>query len=359
MKLTIKNNSLREALGIVTKVTGAEHANLYLDGKDIYISATGSNKTVKWLVQGEVDEGKAGQGFGFNVYTLQNLIAGRDDIQLELIKSKCEFSSKGRTSKLKGDFQTIPFEDLTIHRDAEMQELRLTAMEMQSLQEAIAKVSITNLFGNEALNLFVTLNKDGLQTTVYDIHHLAYLHNPKIASKKELAFSLPLPLFQSIGSLVKNADYTLAIGPNFILATGVGFEISIPTMQGLSQQSFEQALSLINSLQKSKDHVKLRVSDLQTTLTNLGSINDGSASVILSESNGRAKFTMKSGYGTVTEVQKAQTKLSQDYMLSPHLLQDILNVYPADDIEMIFNKNQMIVDTEQKEYRAVYVCVLK
>lgn len=359
MKFNLKSKSIRDALDVAARVTGADHAVLHVEDKNIYVKATGNNKTIKWLVDGEIEDiGKGDPGFGFNIYTMKSLCSGRDDLDIEVIKNTVQFRSNTKNSKLKGEFQPLPFEDIKVMHE-KSEPVKLGSTLMASLLKSIKMVAIQNQYGTEALNLFVKINRDGLFCTVYDVHHLAFSHDPTATSKNEISFAIPLPLFDQISSIVGEADYDLIIGNSTVSAISLGFELNIPTMQGLDKQSFEQAHSLISNLPKVKDYIVLPVSDLEQSIENLSAINDGSASVIVSEHKGKTKLSIKSSYGSASEILKHEAHLKGSFSISPVLLSDILRVYPEEEIKLQFTSNQMIVEVEQRKSKGYYVCVLK
>lgn len=359
MKIKLKSKPIRDGLAIVQRVTGADHAVLQVEDQNIYVSATGNAKTIKWLVEGDVIEPpKKDPGFGFNIYTMTSLCSGRDDIEVEVVKNTVQFHSKTKNSKLKGDFQPLPFEDIKVLHE-KTEPVKLGATLMASLLKAIKLVSIQNQFGTEALNLFVKINKDGLFCTVYDVHHLAFTHDPTVNSKQEIQFAIPLPLFDQLSGIVGENDYDLIIGNSTVSAISLGFELNIPTMQGMDKQSFEQAQGLISNLPTTKEYITLPVSDLTQSIENLSGISDGSASVIIGESKGKIKLSLKSSYGSASEILKHEAHLKEEHSISPILLSDILRVYPEEEIKLQFTNNQMIVDLEQRKSKVYYVCVLK
>lgn len=361
MQLTLETKSLREALDVIGRLTSADHANLFYVKQDIYVSATGNNKSVKCLVKGTVDETGKESGFGFNVYTMSNLIKGRQQIQLTLKNNSVHFANSAKGSKFYGDFQPIPFEDISIVADDTAKKVSIKGSSMNALQESVNKVRLNNLYTQDPLNLFVRLDKTGLYTVVYDDYHVAYCHNAAVTDKDGAEFNMALPLFDTISQVARGEDYSINIGLTYVTAFGLGFELSLPVLQGVEGQSFDQARQLIEGLakQRTKHELTIEVDDIQQTIESLIAVDDGQSAIVVSSDKGKAKFSISSGFGHANERKKIDlTGWSKEFKLNPKLFSDTLGVFPSKEVTIQFHDVMVVMVDESGASRAIYSCLL-
>ena len=361
MQLTLDTKSLREALDIIGRLTSADHANLFHVKQDIYLSAIGNNKSVKLLVKGTVDAlGKEG-GFGFNTFTVSNLIKGRQQIQLTLKNNSVHFANSAKGSKFYGDFQPIPFEDISITTDANASKVVIKGSSMTALGEAVNTVRLNNLYTQDPLNLFLRIDKTGLHTVVYDDYHIAYCHNASVNEKDAAEFSMALPLFDTISNVARGEDYNINIGQTYVTAFGLGFELSLPILQGLEGQTFDQARQFIEGLaaQKTSHSLTIEVDDIKQTIDSLIAVDDGQSPIIISSERGKAKFSISSGFGHANERKKIDlTGWTKEFKLNPKLFTDTISVFPSKEVKLNFHDVMVTMVDEIGASRVVYSCLL-
>ena len=360
MKITVVGESTLTTLDLLAKITGSQHAHLEIRDKDIFISATGNSKSLRYLVEGVIEEKGKEKGFGFNIFSLQNILRGRKEIELTFDGSDITFRNKSKGSKFYGDFKSIPFEKIDIAHSADSS-ISIKGPNMAALTELVKYLTLENHFTSDNMNVFIKLDQDGTFATVYDDFHLAYGHNPKFGQKQKVELSLTLPMFALIESVAKGDDYVMSLSPTSVSASGLAFELSIPLLQGIESQSFDQAKTLVDQIttRKSKHQVSLTIEDINQMMTNLSAVNDGSAGIEVATHKGHIKFSLASTFGKAIEVKKIPADWGKTkYVINQTVFTDIMRVCPAKEVNLSFYESMVVLIVEVSTIRLVYTCVL-
>lgn len=361
LKLTIDCEAARNALSTLSSVTSADHANLIVDGQDIYFSATGNNRKIKILVKGTVQS--KGESLGFNIFTLQSILKGRGDVDLALKGNELHFSSVQKGDKFTGHFHTLPFEDIEIVGDDDAAEVPMTGSVMVALKECVKRVMIHNMFTNDAMTLWVHIDDTGLYTSIYDEYHAAFSHNSSVPSKQTAEFAIAVPIWELVSSVAEGQDYTLGIGPVYVTVKALGFELSIPVLQPNESQSFEDIKAGMDGQEKrlrKGNQITIPVDELNSTLDRVGSVSDGNSGVTISAVDGYAAFHLESNFGAASAQRKIAIKEwgKASYSIKPNLFKDTLAAYPSPEVTLSFNEESIIFKDESNSTRTLYTCVL-
>lgn len=363
MKITLNCISALEALARLAKITNADHANLTIIGKDIWFSGSGQQRAIRVLVQGEIHE--KGEGFGFNAFSMHSILRGRVEIVLTHKKSILNFESKDKRSSFSGNFQTIPFEEIEVVQDDGSHKVKLGGLAMTALQECVNRVSITNVMTSEPMTLWVKADKTGVYATVYDNDHCAFASNTSVTTKGKIDFSIPVPLWALVNEIAAGEDYDLSIGPVYVSASGLGFELSVPSLQvtGADKQNFDDAYKFIMGVEKSlekADTLKISFADLMQTLDGISAVSDGVSGIKIECKGKVPTFSLESSFGSAKgQAKEAKTKeWKNTYLINSHLFRDLLGRYGSDDLEVKFTKDMLVFVDGNKNQRSVYSCLL-
>lgn len=365
MRAKINCESFTHSLETIISVTGAEHAVLEIRGNDMYISGVANSKACRMHVIADVEAvDKKHNSFGFNCFTVQKLLNGREEIVFEFNHKEAEvrFHTTSKKSKFSGNFQTLPPEDIEVIFEDGAQKLSLDAKQLASLNAIVPVISLNNMSNADPMLLCASFNKDGLFATVFDDYHSAYAHNPAASSKTSIDFNIPLNLFQQISKVANGQSYTLSVGLAYISAKGVGFELSLPIIQGQSSRQLNQMRAHVESLKwnSMKDRLPINKTELAQILGNLEAVNDGTATFDLScNGKGSVTISIKSPFGSAEERRKIKGQSwSSEYKLTPPMFKDVFSAYAGKEIELIFSKGVVYMIHEQGSVRVVYSCIL-
>lgn len=368
MHISVDVKSMSTVLSVIGKLTGADHANIEVVGQDILCSATGNNKSVRMTVEGDVTD--AGEGFGFNIFTVSQLFKGRKKFEMRVTDNKVQFRSATEGSKttaagkFAGDFQPLPFENIDVVSDDDVTLISVNSREQQALQESVDAVRLNNLFNNEPLNLFVRQSKDGLFATVFDDYHVAFSHDPSVQSKKNMDFSLPLPLFDTIALVSGGADYTIKAGPAYVNASGVGFELSLPTLQVRDNQNFDMAQGLATNVKDLPKVPSLTIAKqtLSQILDSMAGLNTGTSFITIGAGRkGKTQFSITSSFGSAKEELDLDVKCwdnDTSFNINPSLVGDILAAHQGPQVTLYFRPKMLMIIDESAKRKVTYSSLL-
>jgi len=360
MKITLNAPSARSALDMMAKITGADRANIHIEGQDIYCTAEGFNKSIKLWIEGDITA--TGDGFGFSLPTLRKLLAGREYLELKVKGGTADFRSKSKTSRFSGTFQLLPLEEVTVVTNSKEKPIKLDRDQMETLVQTVKRVRITNLFTTDDLNLFIRFNRSGLYATMYDSWHLAYAHCADVTTDSKIDFCIALPIFEQIKTVSQGEPFAFTLGQAYISAEGKGFSLSLPLMQGIEGQSFEQVQGLVEKLEAGNDGctVDLNSKALAQTIEGFAAISEGDDTLTLKSAKGLLCFNAQTNFGTAKERKqiKVDWPKGSEFTLNPNLFMDTVNNHPGEDLSLRLLNNMVICTTDQDATHLVYACLL-
>lgn len=360
MELSVKTDSLRAAIAMVVKITGAEMGTLVASKKGVFICGSLNNKSARIRVEAEVTKlDKSANSFGFNCGSVMSLMKGRDTVELSLKENTVSFLSKTKSSKFKGEFQTTPPEDVQIAEEQNPTEISLPTKALAILNTQASHLYLQSLFP-DPLTLCVLLNDTGLRMAVYDDHHMAFAHDPSVDSKTVVDFSIPVELFQIISSVTENIEYTLLVGYAYIVVKSEDIQLSLPIMQSSNSRTIAMAETLMQKIKDTNNVMQIERADLVEVAANMDAINDGNVPLkIESKKKGVVNMSVTSPFGSAKDSRKITSGPWKDsFALNPKLLNSVLSAYSGKTVRMNFNPDFVVLQHEQGSIQFTYLVSL-
>lgn len=364
MNIVVDCPALRSAIDVLSRVTGAEHANLEIDGKNIFVTATGQSRSCRMHVTGEVESKKGADRFGFNVSSMLKILRGRDKLTMAADKDNTvTFDSSNKGTKFSGEFQALPYEEISIVSEDSASTVNLGSKELAGIQNMVTHLQLTNLVNTEPMILNLEIGPDGLYGAVYDDYHAAYAHDPSVTTKKMVTFSLPLALYQLIASVAGEREYSFVIGMAYVGAKAIDFEVSLPVMQAQSLRQLNMPRNYFNSLgdmSKIKDTFAIDKAEFGAIMENLSAFNDGTVGIVVeAKKSGYINMSCSSPFGKGSDKRKVKVDpWKHSYTLNPVMFMDVFNAYPLKQIQFWFSGNAVLTHADIGSMRVHYSCIL-
>lgn len=362
MQLKLNGKSLQGALSNLKRVIGMDSATMFVKDKNIYVISSANQKTLKVLVLGEILEAKGESSFGFSISIVSSIVGNREDIIFEITESQVLVSYKSKQSKINADFVTTPPDIPRIDEENTGKSIKLEALTLSVMQQYLNNISLNPLFSNNEMELNVALSSNGLEMSMYDSYHSAYVLDPSITQTNPYVFNIPVNTFRTLSFLSGKDTYSLVLGSAFLTAKNNNFEVSLPLMQGdtiTSVSTVREGLKAIKIKEEASFSIKRE--DIFDSLNTLSSLSDSNSFVSIKSSKvGSLNLSLKSQYGEITDKRKIKGGGDINVKFNPILLTDCLNCINAETINFGYepNMNAFVIENLVESAKYTYLMVL-
>jgi len=154
----------------------------------------------------------------------------------------------------------------------------------------------------------------------------------------------------------------LSFSDDSIKAQNKEYVISMPTIQS-SDSAFVRSKQFLDGLPKTKTSFNFKISDLLATLTNVMSVYEQGALVLLTKKKGdKVEMTINTSIGTISdqiEVEDSKGDTFKD-TFDPRMLLDILNVATKEGKAFFgyIEDKALLIRTDKLKAKTTYVCTV-
>jgi len=361
MKVEVEGKVVAGLIAKAGLVAGKmETINLEADKKTgLWIAASGNDSTIRIRV---ADPEKVAKSGSITVHTsmIVGVLRNRASILLTSKGNQLEFDAV--SGKYHGELVLTPYQEMPAAEAAsEKKDLKFTKDLQALLDTALEKVSINNVFNDEPIYLWMQSNDKGTTLVCGDDLHVAHFFNPEIKLGNK-SFSLPLSVFQTVGSVTDKKGYKLKIEESYVYVYNDDLEMTVPITQSSGDHTIKMFNDYAKSLKdKNKRCVKVEKETLANALDNASSIYDNKTPLRISAGKNKVTLSVETSYGKVNETFKSETGdwPKDGIQCEAALITDLLGVIRPKEFTLNLEPEKCVyVKVKEGAARYTYVCVL-
>lgn len=228
MKLQLDNNSLQEAIRVITRLAPPTEATgnvvLRSNGKKVFLVSNSDTARCEVQVPAEV-EGKP-RTFAVGLNALRDATKGRDKLEIVYDKTLC----KVRSGKYVCELPTTDAMEIEEPTDEKRESLEIDADQAQWLKEALRTVGLkpTPLI-SVFMPVAIKLTKKGAFVACYDSNHMAFTNSSEITGSMDLR--IPIDIFSAVLETFALSKFTLETSPSNLYVSNKLVKVSMSLPQ--------------------------------------------------------------------------------------------------------------------------------
>lgn len=323
-------------------------------GSDVFVLVAVPNSTV--------DAGAS--TFGFVPDKLAGLIKGRSIMQFSFNGQDCSF--KQQAGKYTGSIVTQPVTtdqqtSIDNYLSQKSSGFKLPATLLSVLKTGLAATSIKDVYQNNPLISYVSMNSKGLlQVSSFDAQHFGLFELQTDTKASTFRAALPASHFSLIDQVSDGVDAQFSLSSSNVRVEGKGFIISLPATQA-EDKHYQMVSTFLAGMPKPVYACAYDNAQLTNLTENLYTLYSANTSFALQAKDAALRIQFTTPSGTAADAMKvAPTKASKPVKagVDPRLFKDILGLARLikDQPTLSINEKVLVLAGSVEGARLTLVC---